>query len=309
MNYFDLHCDTPFEIYHKNMRFSDGNTHITAKKTAALENYVQVFDVWSDNKLSDNDAFSDFFKIYENFKNELSASSEFAFCTCADDMKNALENNKKAALLGVEGANLLAGDINRLYELFKSGVRILTLTWAGESCIGGAHGTKTGLTDFGREVVLKCESLGIITDVSHGSDKLTEETVEICSSYRVPAIATHSNSRECRDHSRNLTDTQAKKIAAAGGIIGISLCDNHLKARGEATIDDVIRHMAHYLDLGLENNVCFGSDFDGTDLPLGINGIEDVYKIHDAAHEYGIDDNTLEKVFFKNAEKFFLKFL
>ena len=309
INYFDLHCDTPYELYQRKSRFSDGNTHITSEKARAFGKYAQVFDIWSDNALSDDEAYSDFFIICENFKKELERSPEFAFCTSAEEMKNAFENGKKAAFLGVEGANLLAGDIRRLDALYQNGVRVLTLTWAGESCIGGAHRTQSGLTGFGKTVVERCEELGIVTDVSHGSDILTDEVAEICSSLKIPAIATHSDSRECRDHSRNLTDALALKIASAGGIIGVSFCDNHLKGRGEAEISDIIRHVYHYLDIGLENNICFGSDFDGTDLPRGMNGIDDVYKIYEAAVSTGISETALDKLFFGNAYGFFEKYL
>ena len=71
----------------------------------------------------------------------------------------------------------------------------------------------------------------------------------------------------------------------------------------------MIRHIVHYLDIGLENNICFGSDFDGTDLPHGINGIDDIYKVYEAAASAGIDETTLEKLFFGNAYAFFEKYL
>lgn len=309
MNYFDLHCDTPYELFHKKIRFSGGDTHITAEKSRYLGKYAQIFDIWSDNKLTDDEAYSAFFEIYDNFMRELDENPEFVLCRLSRDLAEAEKVGRRAAFLGVEGANLLGGDISRLDELYSRGVRVLTLTWKGESCIGGAYGTDTGLTDFGREVILRCEELGIAVDVSHGSDRLIEETVGLCADGKIPAIATHSNSRACCEHTRNLTDGLAKKIADAGGIIGISFCRGHLSGAEVVTAGDVVRHLRHYLSLGLEDAICFGGDFDGAKLPDEMHDITYLYKIAECAEKSGIGRGILDKVFYGNARGFFEKYM
>lgn len=309
MDYFDLHCDTPYELFHKKSRFSSGNTCITAEKAGYLRKYAQVFDIWSDNKLTDDEAYAAFFEIYDNFVRELSENPEFAFCRSAGDLAEAEKNGRRAAFLGAEGANLLGGEISRLDALYSCGVRFLTLTWKGESCIGGAHKTGVGLTDFGREVILRCGELGIVVDVSHGSDRLIEEAVGLCANEKIPAIATHSNSRACCGHSRNLTDALAKKIAGAGGIIGVSFCRSHLSGEATVTADDVVRHILHYLDLGLEDGICLGGDLDGSSLPDDIGDITHLYKICECAEKSGIDGKILEKIFYGNARRFIEKYM
>ncbi|MBQ0125638.1 MAG: membrane dipeptidase [Clostridiales bacterium] len=308
MNYFDLHCDTPFELFHKGKHLSGDGTHITAGKVSRFGKYAQVFDIWSQRILTDDEAYARFFEIYDNFMRELSETPEFAFCRTYADLEKAERDGKHAAFLGVEGANLLGGNIKRLDELAAHGVRFLTLTWSGESVIGGAHGTDKGLTDFGRDVISRAGELGIIVDVSHGSDKLMGEAVELCAG-KTPAIATHSNSRFCADHPRNLTDELAKRICECGGIIGVSMCDIHLKAGGGSDTSDVIRHLCHYLDLGLEKHICFGGDFDGTDLPTGMTDISSMEKVVCAARSAGIDEKTLDDVLYGNARAYFEKYL
>lgn len=308
MDYFDLHCDTPFELYRRKSRLKDGDTHITSEKLSGFRKYAQIMDIWSQNGLAGDICYGNFFKIYDNFMSELKENPEFSFCRSSRDLAEAEKAGGRAVFLGVEGANLLSGDISRLDVLYSRGVRFLTLTWAGESCIGGAHGTETGLSEFGREVVLRCEKLGITVDVSHGSDLLTDEATEICASNKIPAIASHCNSRACRNHSRNLTDNRAKRIAAAGGIIGISLARNHL-ATEDAKTSDVMRHIAHYLSLGLEKNLCFGCDMDGTDLPDGMRDVSSMGKLYDEMISSGFGRQTADDVFYGNAHRFFGKYM
>lgn len=309
MNYFDLHCDTPFELFHRKSPLKNGSTHITAEKLSGYNKYAQIMDIWSDNKLGDDEAYARFFKICDNFMHELSENGEFKFCVSKSDLLSAESGGIRAVFLGVEGANLLGGDTERLKALYWRGVRFLTLTWAGESCIGGAHGTARGLTDFGRSVVLECDRLGIAVDISHGSDALTDEVTEMCASLKIPAIASHSDLRACCDHSRNLTDERAKRIARSGGIIGVNLADKHLKEGGGAEISDVIRHVLRYLDLGLEKSLCMGCDLDGADLPAGIDDVSSVTKIYDALISGGVGEQTAEDIFYGNARRFFEKYM
>lgn len=309
MDYFDLHCDTPFELFHRKSRLRNGSTHITGEKLAGLGKYAQVFDIWSEKKLSDDEVYGRFFEICDNFFEELAENPEFLLCKNSEDIVRAESDGKHAAILGVEGANLLGGDVSRLEKLYSRGVRVMTLTWSGISCIGGAHGTDEGLTGFGREVVAGCERLGVIVDVSHGSDKLIGEVTEYCSSAKIPAIATHSCSRSCRDHPRNLTDGAAKRIAAAGGIVGLSLCRTHLSGEKDVMVQDAVRHLCRYLEIGLEKNLCIGADLDGTDIPDGMTDVSSIGVLYEAALRAGVGEDTLSDVFYGNARRFFVKYL
>ena len=81
------------------------------------------------------------------------------------------------------------------------------------------------------------------------------------------------------------------------------------KNGGTADIADILAHIAHYLDIGLENNVCMGCDFDGvSSLPAGITGIRDIEKLG-AAVEKEFSSDIADKIFFRNAESFLRRFL
>ena len=277
MKLFDLHCDTLWAAYHGNK-----NLHITPDKVKNYDEYKQIFAIFSNANISDDEAYDEFWKI--------------------------LNHSGKQTYLAVEGANLLANDITRLDKLYSAGIRFLTLVWAGVSCIGGAFGTDAGLTDFGKLTVRRCFEVGIVPDLSHSSEHLFWDTVNIADEYHKPVIATHSNSRAICKHNRTLTDEMFTAIKNRNGIVGVNLFHTHLSDTEICTIDTVISHIEHFLSLGGESTVCIGSDFDGmSELPDGISDISDMYKIYDKLLSMNYSAELADNIFFNNAQNFILR--
>jgi membrane dipeptidase len=272
MNYTDLHSDTALEIYLTKSGLCRNDLHIDAERAGIYDKYSQIFAIWSEHDKTDDENYENFFKVRDYFI-ERCAESDIVLCVDAQDYNANKSRNR--AVLAVEGGKLLSGDIGRLAVLREHGVRFLTLMWNGSSKIGGAFNTGEGLTDFGREVVKRCEELGIIVDLSHSSDETVADVLEISGK---PVIATHSNSRSVFAHKRNLTDGQFGEIKKRGGIVGISLCKMHVGDE-PVFIKDVVKHIDYYMALGGESTVCFGCDFDGAPMPEDIKGISDVAKI------------------------------
>ena len=261
MHYFDLHSDTLYEAYHKKVSpFSDRS--LSAPIDALPFENRRVLAVWSDHKLSDEEAYQDFFRILAHY--------------------NAVQGTDKTPslstpVLAVEDARLLAGKLDRLHDLYANGVRILTLTWKDTSCIGGAWNTSEGLTSFGKDVVEKVLSLGMAIDLSHASDETFWQAIEICRTLHKAPMASHSNSRTLCPHKRCLTDEMFKAILALGGIVGISFVPHHLSDSGDASTQTVLQHIKHFLSLGGEDSLAIGSDFDGVDiLPQGLENITQI---------------------------------
>lgn len=306
MNLFDLHCDTAYELYKKSQPLGSGTCHISLDRAARYGKYAQVMAVWSDKRIDDTAAYHQFHRIADNLLREQdSERHRAALCRTADDLHAAWEADRAALFLAVEDARLLGGEIDRLAVLAARGVRFLTLTWGGKTCIGGSHDTDEGLTAFGRTVVEECFKLGIVPDISHGSDATMNETIAMAEAAGKPVIATHSNSRAVRDHRRNLTDTQFCAVRDLGGIVGISLCPPHLSAKDEPCgVDAVVRHIEHYLDLGGERTVCLGCDLDGTSLPDGFEGVQDLKKIAEALAVRGHSDKLIADICCGNAVRF-----
>lgn len=302
---FDLHCDTPTELYGHCASLDKNSQHVSLEKASAFSRYVQIMAIWSPWKMPDNVAFANFHKVADYLMNEFERlEDKISFIRTGEGLDKAA-SKQYTALLAVEDARILAGVPERLRVLYARGVRFLTAVWGGESCIGGAHNTNVGLTDFGKRVIRDCFEMGITPDLSHASVKTAAEILEIASEYGKPVIATHSDSYSVCPHSRNLRDSQFEAIKKSGGIVGICLCPEHLRSEPEkASLEDIIKHIEHYLSLGGENNLAMGSDLDGTDLPRGFTSVADLSKIADGLARLNYTDALIDKIFFANAERF-----
>lgn len=308
LSLFDTHCDTAFELYRRQEGLQENTCHISLSHAKAYEKYVQLFAIWSDRRRDDQTCWEDFLKIADNFDRLIeNQSTEIVRVRTGSELQAALIASKRAAILAVEDARLLAGDIDRLQVLYDKGVRCMTLLWGGETCIGGSHNTDIGLSDFGKQVTRSCFELGIVPDVSHASEQSVDDVIEIANQYRKPFIATHSNSYSAYAHSRNLRDRHLAELMRLGGIVGVSMCPPHLRdcTHGNATAQDVVRHIDRYMELGAQDHLCFGCDFDGTDLPDGISHVGDLYNIANLLAARGYNDEQIEKIYWKNAYTFF----
>jgi membrane dipeptidase len=149
-------------------------------------------------------------------------TNDLTLATTPEQIRAAHAAGKIAILLGVEGGHAINHSLPVLRDFFDRGVRYLTLThnaaieWADSSNDVPKH---NGLSDFGREVILEMNRLGMIVDVSHVSDKTFLDVIETS---RAPVIASHSCCRSLSDAPRNMTDEMIKTLAAHGGVIHIA---------------------------------------------------------------------------------------
>lgn len=299
MDYFDLHCDTLYEMEKKKEGFFENSCHVSFDDASRFGRYARIMAIWTRAGLSDDEGFLRYLAIRDHMKSRLSEG--VSLCRTYDELECAEKNDAVPIFLAVEGANLLGGDISRLDTLYDDGVRFLTLMWRGETCIGGAYDTSIGLTDFGREVVLRCFDMGITVDLSHASRKTTSEVLCMCGDVGGRVIMSHSNSYSVCAHDRNITDEEAISVARLGGIIGVCFAPEHLSANG-ADISDIAEHIDHYMSLGLCKSICIGADFDGVGaLPRGINGERDIIRLYDMLLCRGYTRELLSRIFWQNA--------
>ena len=285
---FDLHCDTLYELYKQKLPFDNDRLQITADTAGRFSPYTQVFTIWSEHSLSEEDAWQQFLQILA-YKDTLSFP---------DDLR---------PILAVEGGGLLASRRERLEILAEKGVRLLTLVWQDHCCIGGAWNTSEGLTPFGREAVRDCFSLGILPDLSHASDKMFYECAELASAAGKPIIASHSDARAVFGHRRNLTDDMFRVIRDLQGLVGLSMAAVHLCPEEKpCTVDSVLLHAEHDLSLGGEKVLCLGCDFDGiAKAPEKIENAGCLPRLADAFASIGYSDDLILDLFYRNAEGFF----
>ncbi len=240
-----------------------------------------------------------YFNVYLSEKERLGLLS----VKTAEDVYGFEENEMRSSLFSVEGGAGLLPTSPELEVLAMGGLAVYGMAWeTNELATSSWDKNDNGLSELGKQMVRKCDSLGIISDVSHLSDKSFYELMEI-SGY--PVLATHSNFREVCPSRRNLTREMAKMIVERGGVIGLNLYSEFLKEDGDATLDDIIRHVDFALENFGENSLGFGFDIDGVDkLPLGIRLDK---SIHDQVVELLLSRYsyaTVEKIAGKNVTNF-----
>ena len=278
MNYFDLHCDTPYECYFKNQDFFENNLAVSGEKGAVFENWKQVFAVW----ISDDQAEP--YKLYNAVLKDF-------------EKKLKSKPDNLTPYFSVEGGAVIEDNIDRLYELKKDGIFALTLTWNGENRIAGGSKSDKGLTDFGKRVIWEMNSLNMLCDLSHLNEKSFYSVIELADY----PIATHSNCREVCNCPRNLSDNQLKLIAEKGGIVGLCFYPEFL---GGDVYEKLYENIFHFLELGMENNIAIGSDFDGADMSGSLCDISKIPFLYDKLLKKGINKPILDKIFYKNAENY-----
>ena len=250
--------------------------------------------------------------------------NDFMLATTAKDIDEAHRRGKIAALMGIEGGHAIEDSLRLLRDYYDLGIRYMTLThsntnnWADSS--GDVNDAKIkhhdGLTEFGKQVVLEMNRLGMMVDISHVADKTFWDALAVS---KAPIFASHSSCRALTNHARNMTDEMIVALAKKGGVVQVNFyCgfisqkfrDNDaadtkvLDARmaketagknlsepdrqilseklrkelnlSRATLADVVDHIDHIRKIAGIDAIGLGGDFDGVSCTPV--GLEDVSK-------------------------------
>ena len=187
--------------------------------------------------------------------------------SAADIIANS-ESGKLSSFLTIEDGVFLEGKFERLEEVYKKGVRLVTLLWNFENSVGfpcreNYDEHMKGLKTFGLEVVEESNRLGMLVDVSHMSEG---GFYDVAKHSKKPFVASHSCAKTLCNHRRNLTDDQIKTLGNCGGVVGVNFECSFLKEGSQrATIQQIIDHMRYIVNKGGIDILGFGSDFDGID--------------------------------------------
>lgn len=226
-----------------------------------------------------------------------------------DDVVSAKKDGKVAAMLSIEGADVIEGNADLLRIFYRLGVRMVGLVHSIRNLLADGVADKRsggGLSVLGVEAVELMEKLGVIIDVSHLNDEGFWDLVEIT---HKPFIASHSNSRAVCDHPRNMDDGMIKALADKGGVMGMNFAPNFVHPTN-ATVERMVDHIDYIVELVGPDHVGLGSDFDG--IPFTPTGLEDVTKMPNITKELVSRDyssNDMKKILGENHLRLFKKVL
>lgn len=274
VRYIDLHCDSLTAALKTGGGLRDFSGQVNFNKLKSSGAAAQCFAIFTDGEGADK-TFHDALAL---FKGELEKNFDLAEqVSSRAELERVNSCGKVGAILTVENLGFTHGNLSEISRLKAEGVKICSLVWNNANEYAYPNFTYSGgtpdfsrrelrgLTALGRQAAELLEECGILIDVSHLSDGGVDDLLSIT---RNPIIATHSNAFGLCKVSRNLTDSQIRKIADRGGVIGVNFCRDFL---GEGDAFDIVgRHIRSIIDVGGEDCVCLGSDFDGIPVTEGL---------------------------------------
>jgi membrane dipeptidase len=175
------------------------------------------------------------------------------------DLATAKEQGKLGILFGLQSSDQFQAldDVNRCYG-FGQRISQLSYNFRTRVADGAFEPFDGGVSEYGGKVIERMNSVGMAVDLGHASDKTKLDALEIS---KKPVILSHSNCRALNPNSRRATTDEAiRKLAAKGGVMGITDIAFMVKGSEPVSIDDVVDHFDHVRDLVGIEHVGVGSD-------------------------------------------------
>lgn len=303
MKYVDMHCDTVTECFDRGYSLTNCGLQTDLEKLKEGKCAAQCFAICTQGDGAAR-RFNDYLGFYK--------SSFVKRILSYADLEACLAGKLTGAILTVENLGFIGEDLTVLNTLSENGVKMASLVWNYENALAYPNliwdgdmpvftaREKRGLKPLGKEAVEILDGLKIIVDISHLSDGGAED---ILAGRKIPIVASHSNAAKVCNVSRNLTDSLIKKIADCGGVIGVNFCKDFLGK--DDTLECVFNHVCHIIDVGGEEVIALGSDFDGIPAPEGLEDCTKMPKLLAYLSDLGIKDDILEKLCYKNFARVF----
>lgn len=313
MKLIDMHCDTAMKLLdNPDYDLTTSCLEVNLPKLQACGSMVQFFACFTD-MATDSASASDvcergyqtILQMIQRFQRELAIHSDVLAPAC--NFQQIMQNDsdgKISALLTIEDGGILNGKMERLYQLYQKGVRLITLTWNYENTLGFPNSTQEermslGLKPFGLEVVEEMNRLGMIIDLSHLSDGGVRDVLKHS---RKPVVASHSCVRELCNHPRNLSRESIRAIGENGGVIGVNFYGGFLHPDGISTAQRIAEHLRAIADIGGIETAAIGTDFDGgiSANPLEIQDISQMELLYHQLQKAHFSQDQIDQILFGN---------
>jgi membrane dipeptidase len=258
----DTHADTPQRFLDEN--FDIGSTdpndigHISLDKAQRGNLGAEFFSIWVEPETNQGHFAKHTFDLIDSVYEQAARHPDrmmMAFSVA--DIERAHHEHKLAALMGIEGGHSIENDIHLLRDYYRLGVRYMTLSWSNTNEWADSSGDiddakvqhHNGLTDFGKQVVLEMNRLGMMVDISHVADKTFWDAI---ATTKAPVIASHSSARALVDAPRNMTDDMLRAVGKNGGVVQVNFFnafdDADFRKAEEAQSKDQAAAVKKYVD-------------------------------------------------------------
>lgn len=300
----DAHVDVLWRMDNERLDFLDTESlQASLPRLQAGGVTTQIFAIYVHTAQSGPEQLAAVMRQLDLFHERISPLYDIQLVTSQQTLTSARANHQVAALLSLEGGGCLQGDPGYLRVLHRLGVRGMGLTWnpANELADGCRESRGAGLTAAGVSVAREMIRLGMWIDIAHLADAGVADLFKLTDG---PIMASHANARAIHAHPRNLTDSMIRELIRRRGWIGLTFEGSFVCNPEDASIERVCMHIDHMLELGAEDTLGFGSDFDGT--------LNEIPKLSHAGDYAAFGDRLVErygrdiagKLLFTNFESF-----
>ena len=258
----DTHADTPQRFLDDG--FDIGSTdpsdtgHISLDKAKRGNLGAEFFSIWVDPETNQGRFAKHTFDLIDSvYEQAAHHPDRMMMAFSPADIERAHREHKLAALMGIEGGHSIENDMHLLRDYYRLGVRYMTLSWSNTNEWADSSGDiddpkvqhHNGLTDFGKQVVLEMNRLGMMVDISHVADKTFWDTIAVT---KAPVIASHSSARALVNAPRNMTDDMLRAVAKNGGVVQVNFYsgfdDENFRKAMEAQAKDQAAAIQKYTD-------------------------------------------------------------
>jgi membrane dipeptidase len=222
----DTHADTPQRFVDEQFDLAGplngGNLNLESIRQGNLG--AEFFSIWVEPKRYKGQYVRRTLELIDSVQRQVTRHPDrTVFVSTPEGIEEAHRTDKFAVLMGIEGGHSIENSLALLRQYYALGVRYMTLTWANSNGWADSSGdlddpsvphTQDGLTEFGEQVVLEMNRLGMMVDISHVADPTFYRTHVVS---RAPVIASHSGARALCDSPRNMTDDMLGAVANSGG--------------------------------------------------------------------------------------------
>jgi len=228
----DTHADTPQRFLDDGFDIGstdpNDNGHISLDKAKRGNLGAEFFSIWVDPETNQGRFAKHTFDLIDSVYEQAARHPDrMMMAFSPNDIDRAHKEHKLAALMGIEGGHSIENDLHLLRDYYRLGVRYMTLSWSNSNEWADSSGDiddpkvqhHDGLTDFGKQVVLEMNRLGMMVDISHVSDKTFWDAI---ATTKAPLIASHSSARALCDAPRNMTDDMLRAVAKNGGVVQVN---------------------------------------------------------------------------------------
>lgn len=266
----DTHLDAPDQLAAKwaDIAVRGATDHFDLPRAKAGGLTAPFFSIYVAAGYADHGAARRALELIDLTRRAVDAHpGEATLAASVADIRAAKQAGKLAVLMGIEGGHAIEDSLGALRELYRAGVRYMTLTHTNTNHWADSSGpfyepdfdpkrsaVHHGLTAFGKDVVKEMNRLGMIVDVSHVSDDTIRDVLAVS---RAPVMASHSSCRALSNMPRNLTDDQLKQIAAKGGVVMINFGSAFLEQK---VYDQLQRALASVRPAYAKVKAAYGKD-------------------------------------------------